>query len=192
MAQELEDGVIQGWVEAKRTAEEMEDSITVAVRDEMRKRQARLVSHLRAGGLSKTPEDKEIIAEVSPEPAGTAQNSPEPQDDADDCESEEEQPEANKMRKARKTGVQPGRKVLIILRAEAQPQSMVDKILDQPIDRITVKELLGLSPDLLREVWGIRRLPPLNNTTTPSTQGANIGLGATVATTSEKRPEDLQ
>ena len=110
----------------------------------------------------------------------------------DDSESEAEQPQPKKTRKARKTGVQQGRKVPIKLRAEAQPERMVDKILDQPIDRITVRELLGLSPDLLREIWGIRRLPPLNKTTIPSTQAADIGLGATVATTSAKGPEDLQ
>ena len=71
-----------------------------------------------------------MIVEVSPEPVGTAQNSPEPQYDAEDSESEEEQPAAKKTRKARKTGVQQGRKVPIKLRAEAQPERMVDKILD--------------------------------------------------------------
>ena len=49
MAQESVDGVIQGWVEAKRTVEEMEDSITVAAMDAMRKRHAREVSYLQAG-----------------------------------------------------------------------------------------------------------------------------------------------
>ena len=90
MAQESEDGVIQGWVEAKRTAEEMEDAITVAVRDEMRKRQDGEVSYPQAGGRSEIPEDEEMMVEESPEPAGTAQNSLEPQDDVDDSESEEE------------------------------------------------------------------------------------------------------
>ena len=119
VAQELEDGVIQGWVEAKRTTEEMEDSIMVAARDAMRKRQAREVSYPQAGGRSENPEDEEMIVEVSPEPAVMAQNSPEPQDDADDPESEEKQPQPKKTRKARKTGVQQGRKVPIKLRAEA-------------------------------------------------------------------------
>ena len=192
VAQESEDGVIQGWVEAKRTAEEMEDSITVAARDAMRKRQARDVSYPQAGGRSETPEDKEMIVEVSPEPVGTAQNLPEPQDDADDSESEEEQPQLKKTRRARKTGVQQERKVPIKLGVEAQPERMVDKILDQAIDKITVRELLGLSPDLLREIWGIRRLPPLNKTTIPSPQAADIGSGATVATTSAEGPESLQ
>ena len=45
VAQELEDGVIQGSVEAKRAAVDMEDSITVAARDAMRTRQAREVSY---------------------------------------------------------------------------------------------------------------------------------------------------
>ena len=38
VAQESEDGVIPGWVEEKRAAEQMDDSNTVAVRDAMRKR----------------------------------------------------------------------------------------------------------------------------------------------------------
>ena len=90
------------------------------------------------------------------------------------------------------TGVQQGGKVPIKLRAEAQPERIIDKILDQAIDKITVRELLGLSPDLLGEIWGIRRLPPLNKTTIPSTQAVDIGLGATLATTSWEGPENLQ
>ena len=68
---------------------------------------------------------------------------------------------------------------------------MVNKILDKAIDKIMVRELLGLSPDLLSEIWGIRRLPPLNKTTNPSTQAAEMGLGATVATTSAEGPKNL-
>ena len=45
LVQESEDGVIQGWVEEKRTAEEMEDTITVAATDAMGKRQDREVSY---------------------------------------------------------------------------------------------------------------------------------------------------
>ena len=45
--------------------------------------------------------------------------------------------------------MQQGRKVLLKLRAEAQQEMMVDKFVDQPIDRITVQKLLGLLPDLL-------------------------------------------
>ena len=51
---------------------------------------------------------------------------------------------------------------------------------------------MGLSPDLLREIWGIWSLPPLNKTTIPSNQAVDIGLGATVATTSVEGPESLQ
>ena len=174
VALESEDGVIQGWVEAKRAAEDMEDSIMVAARDAMRNRQVREVSYPQAGGRSETPEDEEMVVEVSPEPAGTTQSSPEPQDDENNSQSEEEQPQPKKTRRARKTGVQQGRKVPNKLRAEGQPERMVDKILDQAIDKITVRELLGLSPDLLREIWGIWRLPPLNKTTIPSTQAADI------------------
>ena len=171
---------------------EIEDSITVAARDVMRKRQAREVAYPQAGRRSETPEDEEMIVEVSPEPAGTTQSSSEPQDDENDSESKKEQPQPKKARRARKTGVQQGRKVPIKLRVEAQPERMVDKILDQAIDKITVRELLGLSPDLLREIWGIRRMPPLNKTPIPSTQAADIGLGATLVTTSVKGSEDLQ
>ena len=184
VVQELEDGVIQGWVEAKWAAEDMEDYITVAMRYAMRKRQAREVSYPQAGGRSETPEDKEMIVEVSPEPTGTTQSSLEPQDDENDSESEEEQPQLKKTRRTRKTGVQQGQKLPIKLQAEAQPERMVNKFLDEAIDKITVRELLGLSPDLLCEIWGIRRLPPLNKTTILSTQAADVGLGATVATTS--------
>ena len=69
---------------------------------------------------------------------------------------------------------------------------MVDKILDEAINKITVQELLGLSPDILCESWGIRRLPPLNKTTIPSAQAADIGLGATLSTTSADEPGNLQ
>ena len=190
-AQESEDGFIQGWVEAKRTAEEMEDSITVAARDAMRKSQAREVSYPHAGGRSTTPEDEEMIVEVSPAPAGTAQNSLEQLAQDNDSESKGEQTQPKRTRKARKTGVQQGRKLLIKLRAEAQPERMVDKILDQPLDRMTVRELLGLSPHLLRKIWRIRRKPLLNKTTILSTQAVDIGISATVATTRTKGPEDL-
>ena len=192
LAQELEDGVIEGWVDAKRTAEEMENSITVAARDAMRKRQVREVSYRQAGGRSQSPEDEEMIVEVFPAPTGKAQNSLELQDDANDSQSEEEQTQLKKTRRGMKTGVQQRWKGPIILRAESELQRKINKILDQPIDRITMRELLRLSPDMLRENWGIRRLPPLNKTTNPSTQAAVIGLGATVATTSAKGPENLQ
>ena len=89
VAQESEHGVILGWVEAKRAAEEMVDSIMVDERDAMRKRQARKVSYPQAGRRSETPEDEEMIVEVSPVPAGTTQSSPEPQDDENDSEREE-------------------------------------------------------------------------------------------------------
>ena len=64
---------------------------------------------------------------------------------------------------------------------------MVDKILDQPIDRITVRELLGLSPDLLSEIWGVRRFPPINRAAIPATQ--TTGVGAEVRTTAAETTE---
>ena len=169
-----------------------EDSRRVAVRDVMRKRQVREVSYPQAGGRSEPPEDKAMIMEVSPEPAGTAQNSPEPQHDAHDPESQEEQPQPKKTKWARETEVEPGRKVMIKLRADAELERKVNKIPYQLIDRIMVWELIGLSPDLLCEIWGIQRLPPLNKTTILSTQVVDIVVDATVATTSANRQEDLQ
>ena len=47
VAQESEEGEVEGWVEAKRSADQMEDTITVGqgAQDTMRKRQARDVSY---------------------------------------------------------------------------------------------------------------------------------------------------
>ena len=115
VAQESEEGVIQGWVKAKRTVEDMEDSIMVATRDAMRKRQAREISYPQAGGRTGTPEDEEMIVEVSLEPVRTTQTSPELQDDQNNSESDEEQPQPKKTRGARKTGVKQRRKVPIKL-----------------------------------------------------------------------------
>ena len=88
--------------------------------------------------------------------------------------------------------MQQGWKVQIKLRGEVQLERMVDKSLDQAIAKITVRELLGLSPVQLSEIWGIRRFPPLNRTTIPNTQAAVSGLGATVATTSAGGLDNLQ
>jgi len=160
-------------VEAKRSADQMEDTITLGprVQDAMRKRQVRDVSYPRAGGnaagpagprVSFTEDDDELIMQKPPALAEQSESE----------EEEEETPPAKKAtrRASRKTGTQRARRVPIKLRAEAQPEKMVDKILDQPIERITMRELLGLSPDLLHEIWGVRRLPPLNKATIPSTQ----------------------
>ena len=70
VAQESQDGVVQGWVEAKRMVEDMVDSITVAARDAMRNRQAREVSYPQASRRSETGEDEDMFIEVSPESAG--------------------------------------------------------------------------------------------------------------------------
>ena len=75
---------------------------------------------------------------------------------------------------------------------QAQPERIVDKMLDQAIDKITVQELLRLSPDLLHKIWGMQRFPPLNKTTSLSTQLADIDLGASLATTGTKGLERLQ
>ena len=89
-------------------------------------------------------------------------------------------------------GVQQGRRVPIKLQVEAQSERTVEKILEQAKDKIMVWELLGLLPDLLSEIWGIWRLPLSNKMMIPSTQAGDIGLGATVATTSAIGRENLQ
>ena len=38
---------------------------------------------------------------------------------------------------------------------------MVNKILNEKIDGITVREVLGLSLDLLKDLWGVKRFPAL-------------------------------
>ena len=58
-------------------------------------------------------------------------------------------------------GTQPGRRVPVKLRAEGEPEKMVNKILDQSVERITVRELIGFLPDFLRQRWGAERFPAL-------------------------------
>ena len=47
------------------------------------------------------------------------------------------------------------------LRSKPEPEKMVNKILNQNINGITVREVLGLSLDLLKELWGVKRFPAL-------------------------------
>ena len=111
------------------------------------------------------------------ESPGTLDYSPGPQEQEEDLESEEEA--QKKMRRAsRKVGTKRARRVPIKLRSEAQLEKIVDKILDQLIDRITMRELLGLSPDLLAEIWEIRRFPPFNKAAIPATQATDMGAEA--------------
>ena len=60
---------------------------------------------------------------------------------------------------------------------------MVDKILDEPIDHITMREPLGLSLDLLSEIWEVRRLPLLNKVAIPSMQAEDIRTETMAAST---------
>jgi hypothetical protein len=99
---------VDGWVEVKRTAEEIEDSITVVgAQDRMRKRQARDVSYPRVGGN----------AESSPAPdtQETLYHLPEEVAREEETESEEEgrRPKTIARRASRKTGTQRARRVLI-------------------------------------------------------------------------------
>ena len=49
---------------------------------------------------------------------------------------------------------------------------MVNKILNQNIDGMTVREVLGLSLDLLKELWGVKRFPALKGAAhVPATSG---------------------
>jgi len=72
--------------------------------------------------------------------------------------------------------IQPARKVPVKLRAEAEPEKMVNKILNHNIDGITVREVLGLSPDLLRKLWGVKRLPALKGGAPVPTMSADKTL----------------
>jgi hypothetical protein len=71
---------------------------------------------------------------------------------------------ARRPRKVTHGGAQKARQVPVKLRAEAEPGKMVDKILNQNIDGIMVRDVLGLSPDLLRELWGVKRFPAVKAT----------------------------
>ena len=64
------------------------------------------------------------------------------------------------------------------LRSEAEPEKMVNKILNHNIDGITVREVLGLSPDLLKELWEVKRFPALK------------GAAYVLATSGEKAQTD--
>ena len=139
VAQESEEAEVEGWVEAKRTADQMEDTITMGpgAQDTMRKRQARDVTYPRAGGsaagsverrVSFSEDNDEVIIQELPATAEQSES---------EEEEEEETPLPGKKtarRGSRKSGTQRARRVPIKLRAEAQPEKMVDKILDQPID----------------------------------------------------------
>ena len=74
-------------------------------------------------------------------------------DEPDTPVKETEAGKGIKKRVPRKEGeIQPGRKVPVQLCSEAEPEKMVNKILNQNIDGITVREVLALSPDLLKEL----------------------------------------
>src|SRR5436853_2041524 len=202
VAQGCTSGEVEAWVEAKWTADDMEDTITVAgARDRRRKRQAREVSYPRAGGGAGESSggslwvsfdaDEEVIMRESPpmaESPGTLDYSPGPQEQEEDSESEEEVQKKTR-RASRKAGTQRARRVPIKLRSEAQPEKMVDKILDQPIDHITMRELLGLSPDLLAEIWGVRRFLPFNKAAILATQATDMvaeGMAVAAGITEDK------
>ena len=145
VAQESVEGELDGWVEAKRTADQMENTPTLRLGayHVIRKRQARAVSYPSVGGGAAGPAwprvsfaegDDEVIMQAPPASAE--------QLELEEVEEEEILPVKKPTPRAwRKTGTQHARCIPIKLRTEAQPEKIVDKIRDHPIKRITMREL---------------------------------------------------
>ena len=159
------DGNTTGSIEAERGADDMEDSITVDAGGLLCPKRQKQRHYPSIGARNRRDpivedsehehdqterilsEEPELVVEVE-----------EPVDGAQEVQA------VKKVRKraARNDGdIQPARKVPVKLRSEAEPEKIVNKILNQNIDGITVREVLGLSPVLLKELWGIKRLPAL-------------------------------
>jgi hypothetical protein len=157
-----EHGDMQGWVKAKRTADNMEDTIIVDANSQLRTRQVTESTYLRAGQSQREatalPRPTVAFAEDDEEISDTDSEAGETQETvlAEDSEEMTTPELAKKKRTSGGAVAQQPRHVSVRLRAEAEPQKMVDKILNQTIDDITVREVLGLLPDLLREIWDIQ------------------------------------
>jgi hypothetical protein len=177
-----DDGDVQGWVETKRAADDMEETIVVDPSARLRKRQATESAYPRAGASHRDaaapPTPRVSFADEEDEEIPDTEQSEQADDSQDETlqheqvDSTREAPAAMTQKKKRNTSTgatQGPRKVPVKLRAEAEPEKMVDKILNQTIDDITIREVLGLSPDLLREIWGIRRFPTVK-ASIPTTQ----------------------
>jgi hypothetical protein len=78
--------------------------------------------------------------------------------------TDSEAPAPQRQRQAVSDHPQPVHRVPVKLREGVEPEKMVDKILNQNLDRIAVREVLGLSPDLLQELWGVKGLPAIKAT----------------------------
>ena len=176
------EGNTTGWVEAKRGADDMEDSISVDAGELLRKKRQKQ-RHYPGVGRRNRPE---MTMEDSQDEGDGAERIRSGVQVEDLLDIEEPGIEAQEVQQAKKTrkraprkegDIQPGRKVPVKLRAEAEPEKMVNKIQNQNIDGITVREVLGLSPDLIRELWGVKRLPALKGAAqVPAIRGDKTGI----------------
>ena len=49
-------------------------------------------------------------------------------------------------------------------------EELSKRSLDAPVPGVTVRELLSISPDLIHQWFGVKRLPPINRDTKPEAQ----------------------
>ena len=145
------DGNTTGWIETKRGVDDIEESITLDQGERiLRKRQRQNYP-----GVGTRSRPRPMVEDVEDEDEHRPAEAPVEidLDEPDTPEKDMETGKGSKKRAPRKEGqIQPGRKVPVQLRSEAEPEKMVNKILNQNIDGITVREVLGLLPDLLKEL----------------------------------------
>ena len=170
------DGNTTGWIETKRGVDDIEESITLDQGERiLRKRQ----KQNQYPGVGTRSRPRPMVEDVEDKDEHRLIEAPveiEIDEDEPDALNKEKETEAEKWTKKRvprkEREIQPGRKVPVQLRSEAEPEKMVNKILNQNIDGITVREVLGLSPDLLKELWGVKRFPALKGAAhVPATSG---------------------
>ena len=155
------DGNTTGWKETQHGVDDMEESITLDQGERILRKRQRQNQYPGVGTRSRP---RPVVEYVEDEDEHRPAEAP-VEIDLDKPDTPEKDTEAGKgpkWRAPRKEGeIQPGRKVLVQLRSEAEPETMVNKILNQNIDEITVREVLGLSPDLLKELWRVKQFPAL-------------------------------
>jgi hypothetical protein len=165
LAVQNEEGETTGWVEAKRGANEMEETIELATPENSQQNGARHREYPATRSRPRpTVEDTEDEADESAPELTIPNEDPVVIEDYSGLAVTNEQAKKRKRTPTKEGTAQAGRKVPVKLRAEAEPEKMVDKILNQSVEGITVREVLGLSPDLLRGLWGVKRLPALKGT----------------------------
>ena len=182
LALQDKDGATTGWIETKRGADEMNDSITLDT-DYYRKRAKQNTYPTTRGSPRATVEDvsddeDDVGHSVTPPITQLGVQEPREAEDEEMVVLEPNVPETGESQAPKKRrgstareAAQAGRRVPVKLRSEAEPEKMVDKILNQSVDGITVREVSGLSPDLLRELWGVKRLPALKGSIPAVTRG---------------------